>query len=103
MKKDTRLRFRVSPNLKRDIEAIATREGRVLLGYAKPSSWSDPTYIRSKERTSIVRDVWKLHCFYPDMSNSPGNNRIRNRAGTLTARCASGRPQGSSGLLLGQS
>ena len=28
MKKDTRLTFRVSSNLKRDIEAIATREGQ---------------------------------------------------------------------------
>ena len=28
MKKDTRLTFRVSSNLKRDVEAIATREGQ---------------------------------------------------------------------------
>ena len=28
MKKDTRLTFRVNSNLKRDVEAIATREGQ---------------------------------------------------------------------------
>ena len=43
MKKDTRLTFRVSSHLKKDVEAIATREGQSVARICEAFLWPDRT------------------------------------------------------------
>ena len=52
MKKDTRLTFRVSSHLKKDVEAIATREGQSVARICEAFLWPDRTRTKNNALNS---------------------------------------------------